>query len=296
MRYGHQTARAAALLRICPAMNAADIYAADVRYDPVAAAQLDDRGRRFHVQSLRDSQVSRQRSLASLATDFLCGIRNDVGMSNDIKDVPGLALRLAELRGRGATQAGLAKHLRRNPSAISRMLKDQRDLRAREIPKINEYLQQFDPVSGEDRGPMNAHVFPNIGDFIPVRATVAGNSPGSFVISEEIVNRIERPATLSGARGLYAVYIVGSSMEPEHRAGDLRLVNPHRPPAIGDSVLVQARSRDSGPVQAFIGHLVVSNDKEIALKKLQANTPISFPMKFVSAIHKVMTTAEIFGL
>ncbi len=60
---------------------------------------------------------------------------------------------------------------------------------------------------------------------------------GGIVLSNEPVDRIRRPAPLANVRGGYGVIVVGESMVPLLRPGDIALVHPHLPPKLDDLCL-----------------------------------------------------------
>ena len=73
---------------------------------------------------------------------------------------------------------------------------------------------------------------------------------GAFQLESGPIDYVARPVALLEARDIYAIYVEGTSMEPEHRPGDLRFVHPHKPARFGDSVIVQMQSEDMGPITA----------------------------------------------
>jgi DNA-binding XRE family transcriptional regulator len=60
---------------------------------------------------------------------------------------------------------------------------------------------------------------------------------GGIVRSNEPVDRIKRPAPLANVRDGYGVIVVGESMVPLLRPGDVVLVHPHLPPKPEDLCL-----------------------------------------------------------
>jgi transcriptional regulator with XRE-family HTH domain len=60
---------------------------------------------------------------------------------------------------------------------------------------------------------------------------------GGLVLSNEPVDQIRRPAPLANVRGGYGVIVVGESMVPLLRSGDIALVHPHLPPKSEDLCL-----------------------------------------------------------
>lgn len=133
---------------------------------------------------------------------------------------------------------------------------------------------------------------------IPVMGTVAGSlAQGAFQMEGGVIDYVRRPPALSGARDIYAVFVEGMSMEPEHRHGDLRFVNPHRPPRIGDSIIVQSRKHENSPIEATIGHLQKITAEWIQLGKLNPpESKVHIARSTVVAVHKVMTMNDLFGV
>lgn len=88
---------------------------------------------------------------------------------------------------------------------------------------------------------------------VPVYGTAMGanfqpdeNGHGKPIESTEIdlfdhSDFVRRPPALDGRKDAYALYIVGVSMMPRFEPGDLIYIDPRRPPAIGDDVIVQIR-------------------------------------------------------
>ena len=58
------------------------------------------------------------------------------------------------------------------------------------------------------------------------------------------IDWIERPANLKHVSDAFAVFVVGDSMEPRFRSGELVMVHPHRPVRIGQDVLIEAMTDD----------------------------------------------------
>jgi transcriptional regulator with XRE-family HTH domain len=71
---------------------------------------------------------------------------------------------------------------------------------------------------------------------LPLYATVEGGE-GTVVMSSDPVDEIRRPAPLATVKGAYGVIVVGESMVPVLRPGDVALVNPHLPPRAEDTCI-----------------------------------------------------------
>ncbi|WP_427928646.1 S24 family peptidase [Agrobacterium cavarae] len=74
---------------------------------------------------------------------------------------------------------------------------------------------------------------------LPIYVSVrAGSIDDSILVSPEPIDYVKRPEPLSRAKNGYGLYIVGDSMEPAFRQGDLALVHPNMHPKPGDEVVV----------------------------------------------------------
>lgn len=87
---------------------------------------------------------------------------------------------------------------------------------------------------------------------LPVYGTAQGG-PGVLVLSSQPFRTISRPHNLQGIEDAFGVLIVGNSMAPEYREGDIAYVDPHTPPRQGDACLFQ--SHRNGDVEAVIKYL-----------------------------------------
>ena len=99
---------------------------------------------------------------------------------------------------------------------------------------------------------------------------------------------------LARVRDAYALIVTGASMEPKYEAGDMVFLNPHRPPRRGDHVVIQ-EAREGGIIVTIKrferwtdGHLITT----------QYNPPseVRFARDQIMAVHRVLTTNELFGI
>lgn len=131
---------------------------------------------------------------------------------------------------------------------------------------------------------------------IPVMGTAAGAVIGAFHLQPEVIEYAQRPPALAGARDVYAVYVRGNSMVPEHRPGDLRFISPHRPVRPGDSVVLQVQNYPDGPIEAYIKTFVREKNGEIIVEQHNPPGQITFKREHIFAMHRVLTMGELFGL
>ena len=76
-----------------------------------------------------------------------------------------------------------------------------------------------------------------------------------MIVDATPIDWVARAEPLLNVRDGFAVYVVGESMEPAYRQGDMILVHPTRPPYRGADVLLTRRLED-GTLAAMIKELV----------------------------------------
>jgi phage repressor protein C with HTH and peptisase S24 domain len=158
----------------------------------------------------------------------------------------------------GMSQADLARHLGLAPSAISRMLKGERQMKLLEAVQIAAFLgisqdevlrhagaasESLAPVGPARRGRppragLAAPAAPPRPEPIPIRSAARGGGDQEMFLADGPIGYTARPANLGGVRGAYAIYMVGDSMEPRYAQGWLLHVNPFKPPTRGRDVVV----------------------------------------------------------
>jgi phage repressor protein C with HTH and peptisase S24 domain len=132
---------------------------------------------------------------------------------------------------------------------------------------------------------------------VPVLGTAAGSHlRGAFQIESSIIDYVRRPPSLAAARDIYALYVEGTSMEPQFNPGDLVYIHPHKPPRIGDAIVVQARNAEHDPVEATIGVFMGRSTEFVSIGKHNPKAKVDLPRQFVMAIHKVLTNNELYGI
>src|SRR5487761_781520 len=157
----------------------------------------------------------------------------------------------------GASQADLARALQLAPSAVSRMLRGERQMKPVEQAKIvaflgvtpeevlNHLTESPTPATTLAEAPRRGRGRPaaagsgplQIGDRIPIRSGGRGGNDQAMFLQDE-VGYTPRPANLGGVRAAYAIYMVGDSMQPRYEQGWLLHVNPFKPPTRGRDAVV----------------------------------------------------------
>lgn len=172
---------------------------------------------------------------------------------------------------------------------------------ANELDTTSDWLLgKTDDVSLIGKGLRPAEVFlPARGEMpndVPVHGTAAGSLlRGAFQLGDTVIDYVRRPPALIGAKDAYALYIEGNSMEPRYNPGDLVFVHPHRPARQGDTVIVQvAVSNDQ--IEASIGYLRRRTADHVILGKLNPASEVHLNREQVTAIHRVLSMNELFGV
>jgi phage repressor protein C with HTH and peptisase S24 domain len=207
------------------------------------------------------------------------------------------------LQRRGASQADLARHLRLAPSAISRLVSGERQVKALEVVQIALFLGiPADEVlqhAGENvtapaaesaprgrgrppRGAMPATV-PQGADLMPIHSAGRGGGDQEMFLGDGPIGYTPRPANLGGVRDAYAIYMVGDSMEPRYEQGWLLHVNPFKPPTRGRDVVVYKRGQ-AVLIKQFVGW----QGDCLVLRQLNPDETLRIPREDVVECHLVV--------
>jgi transcriptional regulator with XRE-family HTH domain len=182
----------------------------------------------------------------------------------------------------GKTQADLARQLGLPPSAVSRMLRGERQMKLAEAVATAEFLG----VSQEEilrragdvgspampREPRRRGRPPLIERRVPSPAAWEDRIPirplgrEERQRSDEPVGLTPRPANLSGVLGAYAVYMDAETLSPRYEPGWLLHVHPHKPPTRGRDVVVLKKD-GAMLIKQFVGW------KDNTLEVRQLNPP-----------------------
>jgi phage repressor protein C with HTH and peptisase S24 domain len=213
----------------------------------------------------------------------------------------------------GASQADLARHLRLAPSAVSRMLKGERQMKLLEAVQVAIFLGvSQDEVLRHAGATIDAPPRPSVGlaeperrrgrpsriaaagaaaasttpprdESIPIRSAGRGGGEQEMFLADGPIGYTARPANLNGVRGAYAIYMVGDSMEPRYEQGWLLHVNPFKPPKRGRDVVVYKRSQ-----AVLIKQFVRWEADALVLRQLNPAQELRFPREEVIECHLVV--------
>src|SRR5580692_8200656 len=194
----------------------------------------------------------------------------------------------------GASQADLARHLRLAPSAVSRMLKGDRQMKPLEVVHLAAFLRvPEDEVlrPGRGRPPSAGSTTPGASpprplhepDRIPIRSGARGGTDQEMFLEDGPIGYTPRPANLSGVRSAYAIYMVGDSMEPRYEPGWLLHVNPFKPPIRGRDVVIYKEGQ-AVLIKQFVGW----EGDALVLRQLNPPATLRVPRGEVRECHLVV--------
>ncbi|HEV8678840.1 MAG TPA: LexA family transcriptional regulator [Stellaceae bacterium] len=202
----------------------------------------------------------------------------------------------------GVSQADLARHLRLAPSAISRMVKGERQMKLLEAVQVAAFLGvSQDEVlrhagAGVDATPRAeparrgrpprtsaTAAVSSRAEPIPIRSAARGGRDQEMFLEDGPIGYTPRPANLGGIRGAYAIYMVGDSMEPRYEQGWLLHVNPFKPPIRGRDIVVYKRSQ-----AVLIKQFVRWEGDALVLRQLNPLEELRIPRGEVLECHLVV--------
>jgi phage repressor protein C with HTH and peptisase S24 domain len=129
---------------------------------------------------------------------------------------------------------------------------------------------------------------------LPVLGTAAGSSSGSFQLSSGVVDYLLRPPGLVGSADVYAIFVEGDSMWPRWESGDPVVVHPHRPPKLGDCVILVVQ--ENGETTAYVKLLLRVTSHEIEVKQFNPEKILKFQKKNILKMHRVVPFSELLGV
>jgi phage repressor protein C with HTH and peptisase S24 domain len=197
----------------------------------------------------------------------------------------------------GKTQRGLAAALGVDASAISRLLAGTRQLKAAEIEAVTRYLDEgvqpgASVPAGFSAAPLNYAPAPVAGPRdLPVVGTAVAGADGMFLMNGQIHDYIERPPSLQGVAGAYAVYVADRSMEPRYFAGETLHVHPGRPIPQGDNsfVVVQLKPEVEGEApKALVKQFIRRTATRLMLRQYNPPADLEFDTDAVASVHLII--------
>ena len=157
---------------------------------------------------------------------------------------------------------------------------------ARALGTTAEWLQ-------DGHGPAPSKSMPNQAlEPIKVLGMAECGPDGWSMWNGEVIDLIERPASLTDVPSAYAVYVVGVSMEPRYHPGEVVHVHPGKPFTVGAYVLVQRRGRKGEPPVAVIKRLAKRTGAKVILEQYNPPDLLEIKNDDIVSIHRVVGSGE----
>ena len=124
-------------------------------------------------------------------------------------------------------------------------------------------------------------------DLIPVRSAARGGEDQEMFLADGPIDYIARPHSLLHVRDAYSIYMIGDSMTPRFRPGQLLHVNPYKPPQLGTGVVVTKTDN-----VVLIKEFVRRSDTVLYLKQYYPTAELKYPLNEIRDIHIVVGLDE----
>jgi len=228
--------------------------------------------------------------------------------------------RLKSLR---KTKASLAKALGVDPARVSEIVGGRRNVQVSELPVMAEMLamttedlvarlasrragravtppteRPVEPIEtfadGFSPRPVDLPPPSQTPRNLPVYGTAMGGLDGAFEMNGQVMDYVERPPSLAGAKNAYGIYVQGDSMAPRFETGWLLHVNPNRPVRRGDNVVIQVRNADehTAPL-AYVKVFECATPSKLVVSQFNPIRTLEWPIEAVVSVHRVVGIAEM---
>jgi phage repressor protein C with HTH and peptisase S24 domain len=118
----------------------------------------------------------------------------------------------------------------------------------------------------------------------------------TLVGQADVIDHFTRPPGYASKTGLYGLYVAGPSMEPRWESGDPLYVDPKRPPAIGDDVVVylmQPSGEDNELEAVLLKRLARQSPTFVELEQFNPALTFRVERRRIKAIHRVIPRREL---
>ncbi|PIB96491.1 S24 family peptidase [Caulobacter sp. X] len=196
----------------------------------------------------------------------------------DISDLP------QRLERAGFNQAALARFMGLDPASLSKTIKGQRQLKAHEWAKIEEFFASNG--GGETEGSVTAMAprrrTPQ--SRIPVYGYAAtGDDDRIAFAAGQVVDWLDPPPTWNGTGDLIAIRVLGDSMEPRLFTGEMVLAQVGLPPARDRDCIVEFLD-GTALVKTYQGQ----KDGHVFLRQFNPDKQVALQATQVKALHAII--------
>lgn len=179
---------------------------------------------------------------------------------------------------RGLRNADLGRLLNLSSAQVTRVFKGERRVQMHEWRAIETWLERDFTTSANDVG---VAFLPGM---IPLYGW-AGAADGGFmaVADQRLLGSVQMHPAQAHAIDPFAVQILGDSMAPRYRPGEVAYLAPNRWPSREQDCLVVTRDG-----HAWLKEYVGQKDGQLLLRQLNPDEPVIIPLDNVEAVHAVV--------
>ena len=183
-------------------------------------------------------------------------------------------------RIRGISISELARRCDMEPHTLRRYARGESEPKPELAVKLSEI---FGCMPTEVMGLEPLEVEP-LGKIPLYGPATAGGWDGEIAM-DKAVDHIARPSFVMGQSNAYAVFVVGSAMEPRFNSGEVLYIDPDVPIRQEADVVVQLNQGDK--LTAVLKRFKFADDDGVKLEQLNPVMPVSFEKSIVTAIHAI---------
>lgn len=124
---------------------------------------------------------------------------------------------------------------------------------------------------------------------VPVYGHANGGDDGMYLFNGDVIGWVSRPPQLDGVADAYATYVDGESMYPRYKPGETVWLNPHKPAARGDDIVVQLRPNDEYDApRGFIKEYVRKTPTKLVVMQHNPAGELEYELSDVVSIHPIV--------
>jgi phage repressor protein C with HTH and peptisase S24 domain len=112
----------------------------------------------------------------------------------------------------------------------------------------------------------------------------------------EVIDYFRRPPALRNRRDIYALYVQGDSMAPAYESGTGIVVDPKKPPALRDYVVVYLRGDADEAAAVMLKRLVRRSSEYIELEQYSPPRRFRLDKRQFRDVHRVIPWDEAFSI
>lgn len=166
------------------------------------------------------------------------------------------------------------------PLFVGRAAPGQEPVTERNVRELGGLAPPFPPVDVEHGGSERG------GRLLPIYAAAEGGK-GHLIIDHTAIDQLPGPEDLRYARDPYGILIVGESMVPAYRPGDIAWVNPHKLPE-RDTDVVLYHVPPYREAEAIIKTLISWSPREWKLRQYQPPLDFTEPTVDWPVCHRIV--------